>query len=101
MRLPALDGHAAMRPDSNTESNIYVNSEHCWHFSITEGQYRLAWRKRHQMSQLETSIPSLTGRSSKVRHVIGAACVGLVYFGIVATFVSVSFVVWLISLVIW
>jgi hypothetical protein len=51
----------------------------------------------YQMSQLETSVPSLTGRSSKVRHVMGEA---LVYLGIAATFASVMFIVWLISLVV-
>jgi hypothetical protein len=53
------------------------------------------------MAKLETSIPGLTVRSSKVRHIMRQAGVALVYLGIVATFASVTFIAWLISLVIW
>jgi len=53
------------------------------------------------MAKLETSIPGLTARRSMVQHIMGQAGVALVYLGIVATFASVTFIAWLISLVIW
>ena len=53
------------------------------------------------MTKLETSIPGLTLRSSKFRHTLGQAFVGLVYVGIIAAFASVIFIAWLVSLVIW
>jgi hypothetical protein len=53
------------------------------------------------MANLETSIPGLTVRSSKVGHITRQAFSGLVYTGIFAAFASVVFVAWLISLVIW
>jgi hypothetical protein len=99
-------------------SRIYVNSEYYWHFSIREEQSNLARAaigrsKRHsfgtrfyfirlnQMAKLETSIFGLTVRRSMVQHIVGQAGVALVYLGIVATFASVTFIAWLISLVIW
>ena len=53
------------------------------------------------MAKLETSIPGLIVRSSKVGHIMRQAFVGLVYLGIFAAFASVAFIAWLISLVIW
>ena len=53
------------------------------------------------MAKLETSIPGLAVRSSKVGHVMRQAFAGLVYLGISAAFASVVFIAWLISLVIW
>ena len=53
------------------------------------------------MANLETSIPGLTVRSSRVGHIMSQAFAGLVYVGISAAFASVVFVAWLISLVIW
>ena len=53
------------------------------------------------MANLETSIPDLTVRSSKVGHIMNQAFAGLVYVRISAAFASVVFVAWLISLVIW
>ena len=53
------------------------------------------------MANLETSIPGLTVRSSKVGHIMKQAFVELVYLGISAAFASVVFIAWLISLVIW
>jgi hypothetical protein len=53
------------------------------------------------MAKLETSIPGLTVRSSKVGHVMRREFAGLVYLGIFAAFASVVFIAWLISLVIW
>ena len=99
-------------------SRIYVNSEYYWHFSIREEQSGLARtaigrNKRHwfgtqfhfirlnQMAKLETSIPGLTVRSSKVGHVMRREFSGLVYVGIFAVFASVVFIAWLISLFIW
>jgi hypothetical protein len=53
------------------------------------------------MAKLEMSIPGLTVRSPKVGHIIRQAFAGLVYLGTFATFASVAFIAWLISLVIW
>jgi hypothetical protein len=53
------------------------------------------------MANLETSIPGLTVRSSRVGHIMSQAFAGLVYVGIFAAIASVVFVAWLISLVIW
>ena len=53
------------------------------------------------MAHLETSISGLTARRSRVRHIMEQAGVALVYLGIVATVASVTFIAWLISLVIW
>ena len=53
------------------------------------------------MANLETSIPDLTVRSSKVGHIMRQAFAGLVYLGIIAAFASVAFIAWLSSLVIW
>jgi hypothetical protein len=53
------------------------------------------------MANLETSIPGLTVRSSKVGHIMSQAFAGIVYVVIFAAFASVVFVAWLISLVIW
>lgn len=53
------------------------------------------------MANLETSIPGLTVRSSKVGHIMRQAFAGLIYVGIFTAFASAVFIVWLISLVIW
>jgi len=53
------------------------------------------------MAKLETSIPGLIVRSSKVGHIMSQAFAGLVYVGIFATFASAAFIAWLITLVIW
>jgi len=63
------------------------------------GTIRLGSRQCH--SELEMSIVGLTIRSSTVRHIVGQAVVGLVYLGIAAAFAFITFIVWLISLVIW
>jgi hypothetical protein len=52
------------------------------------------------MAKLETSVPDLTVLSSKVGHITRQAFAGL-DVGLIATFASVVFVAWLISLVIW
>src|ERR1035441_3825256 len=99
-------------------SRIYVNSEYYCHFSIREEQSSLARAaigrsKRHwfgtqfhfirlnQMAKLETSIPGLTARRSRARHITGQAGVALVYLGIVATFAFVTFIACMFWLVIW
>ena len=53
------------------------------------------------MANLETSIPDLTVRSSKVGHIMRQAFAGFVYLTIFAAFASVVFIAWLISLAIW
>jgi hypothetical protein len=55
----------------------------------------------NQMAKLETSIPGLTVRSSKVGHIMRRAFAEIIYLGIIAAFASVIFIAWLISLVIW
>jgi hypothetical protein len=46
------------------------------------------------MSQDETRAPTLTVRSSNVRHIVGLACAGLVYLGIIATLAFFAFIAW-------
>ncbi len=53
------------------------------------------------MTQRGTTAPTLITESSKVRHIMGHALVGLVYLGIIMTFATVTFIAWLISLIIW
>jgi hypothetical protein len=53
------------------------------------------------MANLETSIPGLTVRTSKVGYITRQAFAGRVYMGIFAAFACVAFIAWLISLVIW
>jgi hypothetical protein len=55
----------------------------------------------NQMANRKTSIPGLTVRSSKVGHIMRRAFAEIVYLGIIAAFASVTFIGWLISLVIW
>lgn len=44
------------------------------------------------MAQLETSGPSINVRDTKVWHILGLLGIGLVYFGIVATLASLTFI---------
>jgi hypothetical protein len=53
------------------------------------------------MAQHGTTAPTFITESSKVRHMMGQALVGLAYLGIIVTFASVTFIAWLISLIIW
>lgn len=60
----------------------------------------LVFVERNQMTQLELSTPGLTARRSMVRHIMGQAGVALVYLGIVATFMAVTFIVCLLWLLV-
>jgi hypothetical protein len=53
------------------------------------------------MAKLETSPSLLTAQKSIVRHIVGQASVALIYFGIVATFAFVTFIICLFWLLIW
>jgi len=52
------------------------------------------------MSQLDASSPSHAFRSSKVKRFMKLAGAALIYIGIAAIFAFVTFILWLISLLI-
>ena len=52
------------------------------------------------MAKLDTTITDFASHSSKRRHIMRQALGVAVYLGIVAVFVSATFIAWLLSLVI-
>jgi hypothetical protein len=52
------------------------------------------------MFSLETDSPGLDARDAKVWHIIGLLGIGLYYTGIVAIFTSLTFIAWLLWLLI-
>ena len=53
------------------------------------------------MAKLETSITDFASHNFKRRHIMRQAFGVAVYLGILAVFVSATFIAWLISLVVW